>query len=154
MQFLIVNHSPVVLGAHATTMLVDDHVTARLGRYGGGVTEVEVRLLYPFRARKPSTHLAAEVAKLAAASPRVAFQRAKKRVDVRAVCRGVTAQRIAGHDHLTPDELAAVVATTTDALELLRPKFKPADRFDVEAFLADAQAALAACPAAIRRYLR
>jgi hypothetical protein len=113
-----------------------------------------VELLYPFRTRRTSTHLAAEVARLAAAAPRATFRRATKRVDVRAVCRGVTAQRIAGDDHLTPDELASVVATAAEALELLRPKFRPADRFDVDAFLADATAALAACPAALRRYLR
>ena len=154
MRFLIVNHSPLVLGAHATTMLVNDFVNARLGKYGPGVKFVEVRLLYPFRTRGPSTHLAAEVAKLAAASPRATFRRPKSEAQVRVVCRGVTATRIAGDGHLTPDEATAVTETASAALELLCPKFAPADRFDVGSFLTDAQAALAACPAAIRRYLR
>lgn len=154
MQFLIVNHAPLVFGAHATTMLVNDFVNARLGRYGPGVKLVEVMLLYPSRSRGSSNHLAAEVAKLAAASPRATFRRPKAEAQVRVVCRGVTATRIAGDGHLTPEEATAVCETASAALELLRPKFKPADRFDVESFLADAQDALARCPAAIRRYLR
>jgi hypothetical protein len=45
------------------------------------------------------------------------------------------------------------VAAVSEALMLVRPRFRPADRFDVEGFLSDAQAALARCPAAIKRWL-
>lgn len=155
MELLVVNRTKYVLGAHATTMLVNDFVNARLGDYGPAVEQVEVTLLYPGSSRRGSgadPH-DADFWRLVEQSPRVTFSRAKRRVDVRWVCRGISPRSIAGDGHLTPEEADQLVAAVSGALELIRPRFKPTDPFDVQAFLADAHDALDQCPAAIARWL-
>lgn len=154
MDFCIVNAAKLMHGAHATTMLINDHVNARLGRYGSAVAEVCVTLVYPSRGKPTGTSpFETEIYRLAASCPRVTFTRPKRRVDVRAICRGVGVRRIYGDGHLTRAETAALTETVSAALELIRPRVKPADKFDADAFVADAQVALAGCPAALRRYL-
>jgi hypothetical protein len=154
-KLVVVNQTGLMSGAHATTMLVNDYVNARLGTYGPGVAEVWVTLLYPpksspARAARP---FGAEFLRLVQRSPRVTFFRAKRRIDVLYPCRGVSPVRLVGDGHLTLAEAERVAAAVAAAVGLIRPRVRPADRFDCEAFLADAQGALARCPRAIRRWL-
>lgn len=156
MEFLVVNQTKYLIGAHATTMLVNDFVNSRLGSYGSAVKEVEVTLLYP--PKRPARQVTpgpfdAEFRRVVRHSPRATFYRAKRRVEIRYVCRGVSPRSIQGDSHLTLEETRRVTAAVCEALELLRTRFRPADKFDAAGFLADAQAALAKCPAAIRRWL-
>ncbi len=154
MEFLIVNAAKLMRGAHATTMLVNDYVNARLGSYGPAVVEVEVELVYPSRGKPTGTSaFETEIFRLAASCPRVRFSRPKRKIDVRVLCRGVSVRSIYGDGHLTRAETAALTETVSGALELVRPRVLPADRFDAGAFIADAQTALAGCAAALRRYL-
>jgi hypothetical protein len=150
----VINAAKLVSGAHATTILVNEYVNARLGNYGPAVAEVWVTLVYPPRGpARPGDSFDAAIRKRAARCPRVTFFRAKRHVDVSAVCRGVSGTRIGGDGHLTRAETECVTETVSEALELIRPRVRPADGFDADAFIADAQAALAGCPAALRRYL-
>ena len=154
MDFCIVNAAKLMHGQHATTMLINDHVNARLGSYGAAVAEVCVQLVYPSRGKPTGTsRFETEIDRLAASCPRATFSRAKRKIDVRVLCRGVSVRRICGDGHLTRAETAVLAETVSAALELIRPRIKPADTFDVGAFITDAQAALAGCPAALRRYL-
>lgn len=156
MEFFIVNETRLMAGAHATTMLVNDHVAARLGSYGPAVTEVEVRLLYPpkaARATSPNT-TGADFTRRVKRAPRVTYNRAKRAVAILYVCRGVSPPRLLADDHFTLAETEAVVSAASAALELLRGRFTTADhQFDGDAFVTDAQTALAGCPKAVRRYL-
>jgi hypothetical protein len=155
MNLLIVNQTKYMLGAHATTMLLNEYVNARLGNHGPAVKEVEVTLLYPPKrmAGPPTGPFDAEFRRVHRASPRVTFFRAKRRVDIRHVCKGVSPRSIAGDGHLTFEETTNLVSAASEALELIRSRFRPADKFDVEAFLSDAQEALAKCPNAIKKWL-
>lgn len=155
MPLFIVNQTKYMVGASATTMLVNDYVNARLGTYGSGIKDVEVTLLYPPKrlAGAPTDLFDKEFRRVLRATPRVTIFRAKRRVDVRFVCRGVSPRSIAGDGHLTFEEATNLVTAASEALELLRSRFRPADKFDVEAFLSDAQGALAKCPNAIKKYL-
>lgn len=154
MGLWVVNAAKLMYGAHATTMLINDHVNAQLGSYGSAVKEVWVQLVYPSRGKPTGTSaVETEIYRLAASCPRVVFSRPKRRIDVRVICRGVGVRRICGDGHLTRAETAVLAETVSAALELIRPRLKPADKFDADAFVADAQAALAGCPAALRRHL-
>lgn len=155
MEFLIVNQTKTMVGAHATTMLVNDYVAGRLGRYGPGVRAVEVTLLYPPKAGLGPVEgpFARSFASQVRRAPRVTFYRPKKRIDVLYVCRGVGPKAIGGGGHLTLAEAERLVAAAIDGLELIPPKVTPADRFDAAAFVADARDALARCPRAVRRWL-
>lgn len=154
-NFLIVNQTKYMVGAHATTGFVNTYVNARLGNYGSAVRDVEVRLLYPPKrlVGPPTNHLDVEFRRLAGLSPRVTFFRAKRRLEIRSVCTGVSPRRIAGDGHLTLVEVTRLVAAVSQSLELARSRFRPADRFDYSGFLSDAQRALARCPGAIRWWL-
>jgi hypothetical protein len=154
-QLVVVNQTKQMSGAHATTMLVNDFVNARLGSYGPGVEEVWVTLLYPPKSRPgpAADPFGAEFLRLLKRSPRVTFFRAKRRIEVLAVCRGVSPRSMVGDGHLTPDEAERLVAAVAEAVELIRPRVRPTDRFDCDAFIADARKALARCPRAIRRWL-
>ena len=154
MGLWIVNAAKLMHGAHATTMLINDHINAQLGSYGPAVKEVWVQLVYPSRTKPTGTsRMETEIYRLAASCPRVTFTRAKRKIDVRVICRGVSLRRLYGDGHFTLPETTILTETVSAALELIRPRIKPADKFDVDAFIADAQAALAGCPAALRRYL-
>lgn len=154
MGLWIVNAAKLMHGAHATTMLINDHVNAQLGSYGPAVKEVWVELVYPSRGKPTGTSpFETEIYRKAASCPRVTFTRAKRKIDVRVLCRGVSLHRLYGDGHFTLPETKVLTETVSAALELIRPRIKPADKFDVEAFITDAQAALASCPAALRRYL-
>src|SRR5262245_56684048 len=134
MEFLVVNKTKYMSGAHPTTMLINEYVNARLGDYGPAVKEVEVALLYqPSRVvGPPADPFDAEFRRVVGLSPRVTFYRATRRVEVRSVCAGVGPRSIQGAGHLTPAKVALVVTAVSEALELLRPRFRPADQFDVE----------------------
>ncbi|QDU22788.1 hypothetical protein [Urbifossiella limnaea] len=154
MDFCIVNAAKLMHGQHATTMLVNDHVNARLSNYGSAVKDVCVELVYPSRGKPAGTsRFETEIYRLAASCPRVTFRREQRRIDVRVLCRGVGVRRICGDGHLTRAETAVLAGTVSAALELIRPRIKPADKFDVEAFLTDARDALTGSASALRRYL-
>ncbi|MFO0797524.1 MAG: hypothetical protein U0804_08595 [Gemmataceae bacterium] len=154
MDFCIVNAARPMHGQHATTMLINEYVNARLGRYGSAVKEVCVQLVYPSRGMPTGTSpFETEIDRLAASCPRGTFRRAQQRIDVRVLCQGIGVRRICGDGHLTRAETAVLAETVSAALELIRPRIRPADRFDVEAFLTDAQEALAGSASALRRYL-
>ena len=148
MDLTIVNHAPNLYGAHATTMLVNDFVNGRLVSYGPGVEEVWATLLYP-----GSSRLEERFQRLVTQSPRVTFFRAKRRIEVRCVCRGVSARSIYSHGHLSRAELSCLTTTVSESLELIRPRIRPGDQFNFPAFLGDAQDALVKCPRALRRWV-
>lgn len=155
MELLVVNQTKYMMGAHATAMLVNEYVNKRLGSYGPAVEMVEVTLLYPPKrlAKLSPGPFDAEFRRILRLSPRATFYRAKRSVEIRCVCPGVSPRSIQGNGHLTFDETVRVTAAVAAALELAASKFKPADRFDAAGFVADACTALAECPAAIRRRL-
>jgi hypothetical protein len=154
-RLAIVNQTKYLHGAHATTCLVNDCVNARLGNYGSAVEEIWITVLYPPKSRtSPATDpFDAEFRRLVKRSPWVTFSRTKRRIDVRCVCRKISARSIAGDGHLSPEEVVLLVATVSEALELIQPRFRPTDEFDFEGFLADARRALARCAGGIRRWL-
>jgi hypothetical protein len=155
MKLYIVNHTSSTYGAHPTTILVNRSVNARLRRYGAAVEEVWVTVLYRSRSRRPKTPhpFSSDFWRVVDKPPRATFYRTKRRIDVRFVSRRVTSGSINRDGHLTADELAGLLAEVAAALELIRPRVRPADDLDVERFLADARAALARCPAALRKVL-
>src|SRR5262249_28305577 len=126
-KLIVVNQTRFVHGGHATTMLINDFVNARLGNYGSGVEMVVVTLLYPPTTR-PSRSAAgfADFWNMVRRSPRATFFRAKQRIGVRFVCPGVSVRSIEADGHLTLGEAARVVTATASALELIRPIVRPA----------------------------
>ncbi len=155
MKMLVVNMTRYLYGAHATTMLVNDFVNARLGNYGPEVEKIDVILLYPPRSR-PSRSLGglAEFWNLASRSPQATFFRTKQRIEVRYVCPRVSVRSIEADGHLTLDEITQITTTGAAALELIRPKVGPADQFDYDSFLRDARSALLGSPGAIQQWLK
>ncbi len=155
MKVIVVNLTRYVGGAHATTMLINDYVNAHLADYGPAVESVEVTVVYPPKSHpgRWSSGGFADFAATVRRSPRVTFYRAKRRIEVRCVCRGVSVRRIEADGHLNADETASVAETVSAALELIRPKLRPGASFDYERFLRDAQAALLRCPRELERVL-
>jgi hypothetical protein len=154
-ELLVINHTKYMYGAHATTMLVNDFVNSRLGNYGSGVEKINVTLLYPPKSRPGrSSGGFGNFWNLVSRSPQATFFRAKQRIDVRCVCPGVSVRSIEADGHLTQDEVVKIVTTVASALELIRTKIRPADRFDFDRFLLDANSALLKLPGAIQQYLK
>lgn len=151
MKFFIVNSTNRMSGGQCTTMLIEDFVNARLRNYGSAVEEVRLKLLYP--PQSVNSVLRADFQKMLQRAPRVIFFRAKARVEIRQICHGVNPDTMIGNDHLTFAETKRVVATAAKSLDLIRPRFRPADNFDYDQFIADARDALAKCPQAIRKFL-
>ena len=97
MEVLVVNLTRYVHGAHATTMLLNDFMNGRLGDYGPAVTKINVTLLYPPKTRpERSPGGWSDFWNLVSRSPQATFFRAKRRVDVRCVCPGVSVRSIEG----------------------------------------------------------
>jgi hypothetical protein len=154
-KMVVVNQTRYLHGAHATTMLINDFVNGRLGHYGSGVERIDVTLLYPPKSRPGrSPGGFAGFWNMVGRSPRATFLRAKRRIDIRYVCSGVSVRSIEADGHLTQDEVAKIATAAASALELIRPKVRPDDRFDHDAFLRDAQSALFELPEAIQPYLK
>jgi hypothetical protein len=154
-KLLVIKQTRYTYGAHATTMLVNDFVNARLGNYGSGVEKINVTLLYPPKSRAGrSPGGFGNFWNLVSRSPQATFFRAKQRIDVRCVCPGVSVRSIEADGHLTRDEVAKIVTALASALELIRTKMRPADRFDYDRFLSDAMSALLELPGAIQQYLK
>jgi hypothetical protein len=152
MKLLVTNHSPLVYGAHATTMLINDFVNERLGDYGGAVDGILVMVIYPGNSPRPGG--APGFAQLVQRAPRVTFYRGKRKIDIRVLCAAVAPHSIEGNGHLSRAETASVISTISAALKLIQPRIKATDDFDVDAFLQDAQAILADCPRQIAKWLR
>jgi len=150
MNLFIANSTSRMSGGQRTTMLIDQFVNARLGSYGPAVETVVVRLLYPTRPRAAASLDRWDFQKRLEQCPRVRFFRAKARVEIWQICRGVNPRTMIGNGHLTFKEVESLTATVAKVLELIRPRFRPADNFDCDQFLADARQALAECPQAIR----
>ena len=151
-QLHIVNSTNLMHGGHGTTSLVNDFVNSRLGNYGAAVEKVILTLSYPPKAAA-QTLLRADFQRSLERSPRVKFFRVRQRVEVFQICRGVSPAKILADGHLTFRQTECVVRTAADALELIRPRFRPTDAFDCEAFITDAQDLLLQCPQAIRKWL-
>jgi hypothetical protein len=153
-ELTIVHYTRYMYGAHATTYLVNQYVNRRLGDYGPAVDELWIEFLHPPRSRPPKPdHLDREFWGKVDRSPRVTFHRARRRIDLRQVCRLIGPSAIVRDGHLTEKQLTLLVDEAADALELIRPRVKPDDDFDVERFLTDARKALARCPARLRKVI-
>jgi hypothetical protein len=155
MQLYIVNRAKLVYGAHATTMAINDYIAKRIGDYGPAIETACITVVYPSRSRRRKTPdpFADHLQRVIDRAPRATFYRQKQRVELLCLCRGVSGERISGDGHLNFDETSRLVATVSDALEMIRPKLRPADDFDLDAFLDDARDALARCPKALKRWL-
>jgi hypothetical protein len=154
-ELRVINHTRYVHGGHATTMLVNDFVNARLGNYGPGVEMINVTLLYPPRSRPGrSPGGFGNFWNMVSRSPQATFFRAKQRIDVRCVCPDVSVRSIEAVGHLTQDEAGKIVTAVLSALELIRTKMRPTDRFDYDSFFWDAKRALLELPGAIQQYLK
>jgi hypothetical protein len=153
-RLTIAIRTPLVSGGWSTAFLVDPYVNRRLGSYGPAVEQVCVNVLFPgSRARKAPGPSSGEFWKLVAQAPRVRFLRTKRRIDLTCLCREVSAKSVIADPHLTLAETTAMLNRVSAALQLIRSRLRPADAFDVDAFLRDAQDALAKCPRAIAKHL-
>lgn len=154
-KLLVVNQTRYKFGAHATTMLINDHVNARLCEYGTGVKTVVVTLYYPPKTR-PSRSVGGfwEFWDKVRRCPRVTFYKAKHQIEVQFVCKGISVRSIEADRHLTRDEAAIVATSIASALELIRPKVRQVGKFDYDRFLCDAQSALHELPAVLEEYLK
>ena len=82
---------------------------------------------------------------LIARAPRAVFFRIKRKIKIDIVCPKVPPPSIAAAAHLEPKEIGHVFATILSALELIRPKIRRTDDFDLLAFLADMHSILPDC---------
>lgn len=143
MKLQLFNHTLLVAGGHPTTSWINVYVNARLGDFGPAVEAVWIQLLYP--EKDPAAKGAPGFAELVARAPRVTFYRAKRKIKIDVLCPKVPPRSILAAGHLSLKEVGHVLDSILSALQLIRPKIRATDDFELPAFLAAMQAILADC---------
>lgn len=143
MKLQLSNHTRLVGGGHQTTSWINLYVNARLGDFGPAVESVWIQLLYPEMDRTAKG--APGFAELVARAPRVTFYRAKRKIKIDVLSPKVPPRSIVADGHLSQKEVGHVLDSILAALELIRPKLRRTDDFDLPTILTAMQAILADC---------
>jgi uncharacterized protein YfeS len=145
MQVSVIRQTYDSLGGIAVHSFIGDLLTLRLGNYGSGLKEIDITVCFRHAKRNPKPTLEDlfdDFHKYVKTLPRTTFYRRAKRIEINFLSDNFTAEYEESGRKPTLKDYQTAAKEIAALLPLIQKKLKPKDKFDIQSFIADAEAIL------------